>query len=385
MALVAAVMALPASAQQQPAPQKSPLGITLPSDASATSQRGLTAGRPPLATPPVAAPEPVGPLGRAWAWIETQRAQLNRTMAAAVRSLKTEPLGAALLSLIGICFAYGVLHAAGPGHGKGVISAYALANNETLKRGVLLSFMAALFQAFTAISVFLVLSLMLGARKGDFDRTEAWLETLSWALVAGIGAWLLYTRVVPLLGLGHRADDAQAAHGRAHGHPPAEHARAHGHHHGPVHLHALDHHHHGHAHHHHHAHDAACADCGHMHMPTPEQVQGQWSWRKAFGIAAAVGVRPCTGALILLAFCAANGLLWAGVLGTLAMSLGTAITISVLAVLAVGARDWARVLAGGDSPWGARVATAAGILGSALVLVMGSTFFVMSLKAPAPF
>ena len=119
-------------------------------------------------------------------------------------------------------------------------------------------------------------------------------------------------------------------------------------------------------------------------MPMPQQLQGAWSWRKAIGIAASVGIRPCTGALILLAFCSANGLLWAGVIGTLVMSLGTAIAISALAALAVGSRQAATWFAGADSRWGQRIATSAGILGSALIFVMGTTFFVMSLKGGGP-
>lgn len=377
LALMLAVLAAaPAIAQQQQAapPAKSPLGITLPSEA----QRGITAGRPPAITAPGAAATPVvapsGPLAQAWAWIEAKRLEFNRAMSAAVRGLRTEPLGGALMSLLAICFAYGVLHAAGPGHGKGVISAYALANNETVKRGIILSFMSALFQALSAILIFLVLTLIFSARKTDFDKVEGWLESASWALIAGIGAWLLWSRVAALMGW-RSANTHHHDHGHAHGHDHAHHHHGHSHDHG-----------HGHAHGHAHAHTAACApDCGHMHIPTPDQLQGAWSWRKALGIAASVGIRPCTGALILLAFCSANALLWAGILGTLAMSLGTAIAISVLASLAVGSRELATRFAGESSPWGRRIGTAAGIVGSALVLVMGSAFFVMSLKGPGPF
>ncbi len=358
MVLMVLTLAVPAGAQQQPG--KSPLGVSPP----AASDRGLTAGRPPAAAPaPIA--EPAGPFTLAWMWIEQQRTYFNRLMSAAVRNLRTEPFGAALLSLIAICFTYGVLHAAGPGHGKGVISAYALANNETIKRGILLSFMSALFQAFSAIAIFLVLSLIFAARKTDFDRVEGWLETASWALIAAIGAWLLVSRVRALWG-------GRPAHAHHH-HGPATHA-----HHDHAHS-------HGHAAHHHDHHDHQHDEhCGHMHMPAPRQLQGAWSWRKAFGIAASVGIRPCTGALILLAFCSASGLLWAGIVGTLAMSLGTAIAISVLATLAVGSRQAAQWFAGGDSRWGQHVGTAAGIVGSALILAMGCTLFIMSLKGPGP-
>jgi nickel/cobalt exporter len=374
-------LAVPAGAEQQP--PRSPLGIATP---TTTEQRGLTAGRP-ASLAPAPSVAPAGVLDSAWVWIEQQRAYFNRQMSLAVRSLKTEPLGGALLSLLAICFAYGVLHAAGPGHGKGVISAYALANNETVKRGIILSFMSGAFQAFSAIAIFLVLALFLNARKTDFDKVEGWLETLSWALVAAIGAWLLITRLRGLV--------AGRRHGQAHA-EQHDHTHRHVHEHGHQHAHGSQqrlahdhlHGHDGHAHakhpHSHAAHAESCEACGHTHIPMPEQLAGTWSWRKAFGIAASVGIRPCTGALILLAFCMANGLLWAGVLGTFAMALGTSITISALAALAVGSRDVATWFAGSESNWGSRVGTAAGIVGSGLVFVMGSAFFVMSLNGVGP-
>jgi ABC-type nickel/cobalt efflux system permease component RcnA len=73
------------------------------------------------------------------------------------------------------------------------------------------------------------------------------------------------------------------------------------------------------------------------------------------------------------------------VFATFAMALGTAITVSVLASLAVGSRELATRLAGGESRWGARVEIAAGLIGSTLVLVMGTAFFVASLERSAPF
>lgn len=406
-ALAAVVVPSPPAGAQQPAQApapavKSPLGIATPPVAG--GDRAITGNRSPLGAGGTgqqtqsAAPQPTTAFGRAWLWIEQQRAYFNRQMSGAVRSLKTDPLGGALMSLVFICFAYGVLHAAGPGHGKGVISAYALANNETVKRGVILSFLSALIQAFSAIAIFAVLTLALNARKTDFDRVESWLETASWALVAGIGAWLLLARVGGLMGWrvghshGHSHGHAQASAGHPHDHSGHPHSPAHGHRHdhaahahGPVHpVHSHVHsHQHSHAVHQH-APGEACTDCGHLHIPTPDQIQGPWSWRRAFAIAASVGIRPCTGALILLAFCAANGLLWAGILGTLAMSLGTAITISTLAVLAVGSRDALAWLGGGESRWGRMIGNAAGIAGAALILVMGSMFFVMSLNGSGP-
>jgi len=114
-------------------------------------------------------------------------------------------------------------------------------------------------------------------------------------------------------------------------------------------------------------------------MPDPRQLEGEWSWRKALPIALAVGVRPCTGAILVLVFAIGQGLLWAGVFATFAMALGTAITVSALAALAVGSRELA-VRIGNRSIGSERVRIAAGIGGSALVMLLGTVFFFGSMS-----
>ncbi len=123
------------------------------------------------------------------------------------------------------------------------------------------------------------------------------------------------------------------------------------------------------------------------HLPAPSQLKGDWSWKRAFALAFAVGIRPCTGAILVLVFAIGQGLWWAGVLSTLAMALGTAITVSALATMAVGSRELAKRLAGsgGSSKWVDRVQVAAGVGGASLVLVLGIAFFWASLGSPQPF
>lgn len=123
------------------------------------------------------------------------------------------------------------------------------------------------------------------------------------------------------------------------------------------------------------------------HLPAPSQLKGDWSWKRAFSLAFAVGIRPCTGAILVLVFAIGQGLWWAGVLSTLAMALGTAITVSALASMAVGSRELAKRLAGsgGSSKWVDRVQLAAGLSGASLVLLLGAAFFLASLRTVQPF
>lgn len=289
--------------------------------------------------------------GQSMAWLQRQQQSLNRTLAASVRDLKTEGSLAAALVLAGISFLYGVFHAAGPGHGKAIISSYAVASAETIRRSIYLSFLAAFFQALSAIAIVLVLALALKSTGLEIQQLSRRLEQVSFALIAVFGLWLLVAAF-------RRYVFAPA-------HPPMD---------------GRDRHHHHHDHAHDHSHDHG-PHLGHAHIPEPNDLAGPWSWRRSITIAAAVGIRPCSGAIILLIFALTQGMLWAGIAGTFAMALGTAITVAVLAVLAVGTRQLAERSSG--ERMGRIVEATAGIGGAALVLGLGLVFFLASL-GPAP-
>ena len=99
----------------------------------------------------------------------------------------------------------------------------------------------------------------------------------------------------------------------------------------------------------------------------------------------AVGIRPCSGALIVLVFAIAQGILWAGIVATFAMSLGTAITVSSLAALAVGSKQLAYRIAGGEGRWTEWIYRVTAIGGSALVMLIGVVLFIASLRPARPF
>lgn len=390
--------------------------------ASAPRLAAQTAGGPPAITAakPAAPSAPQASRGvfdGAWYWILERQRELTQAMTSAVRRLQGASFWSAAGQLALISFLYGVFHAAGPGHGKFVISSYALANAQTLRRGITVSFMAAFLQALSAIALVGILAIVVKATSLEIRRAEAWLETASWGLIALLGAWLLWGRLKPLFAAPRVATAPLAATGHGHAH---EHGHAHGaeacgpdcgHDHGPRHApgaHAHHptterapahptHHHHAHGSgqgpthgqhpphgHHHHGPGETCETCGHAHAPSPTDLQGGWSWRQAWSIAFAVGVRPCTGAIAVLLFSLGIGLFAAGIVATFTMAVGTALTVSLLAVLAVTSRDLARRLSGPDGPWAGRIQAAAGIAGSFLVFALGASFFVASLTTTGP-
>ena len=353
--------------------------------AQLSPDRALTGGRP-AAGAESAAPPSV--MAQAYNWLLTQQQRLNRELANAIKDLKAAGSINAALVLGFIGFSYGVLHAAGPGHGKAIISSYVLANQETVRRGIMLSFLSAFIQALSAIVLVGILAIALNATSMEMRVAEGWIETVSWAFVTAVGAWLLYGQIRQILAR-RQAAPANVGAGkiRTHTHsrtsvPATAHREDH------VHTHdcgcAHDHSHTQPSHAHEHAHDHDDC-CGHAHMPDPKDLQGDLTWGKALAIAFSVGIRPCTGAILVLVFALSQGLLWAGVFATFAMAIGTALTVSVLAALAVGSRELAARLGGEGSGWATAVSNGAGLLGASLVLLMGAVFFVGSLQPQAPF
>jgi nickel/cobalt exporter len=305
------------------------------------------------------------PQASGWgSWLLDTQQKLQRNLAAAVRDMKSERAWLAGLTLIGLSFLYGVFHAAGPGHGKAVISSYVVANRTTLRRGIMLSFASSLVQAFSAIGIVSVLAIGMNAAGLQIRQAVHQLEIVSavFVMLAGLGLLFMQLRryMTPLM--------ASAAVAGASGitiEVPT----------------TREHHHHSHDNHNH-DHGESCG-CGHTHMPSPKDMEGGWSLRQAAAIVLAVGIRPCTGAILVLVFALTQGMFWAGVASTFAMALGTAVTVSALAVLAVGSRETAVRIAG--SQWADRIYAGAGLAGALFVVLFGGILLYGALYLPAPF
>jgi ABC-type nickel/cobalt efflux system permease component RcnA len=115
------------------------------------------------------------------------------------------------------------------------------------------------------------------------------------------------------------------------------------------------------------------------------QLAGPFSWRKVMAVVFSVGIRPCTGAILVLVFAVTQGLFWAGVAATFAMALGTAITVAVLATLALGSRELALKLGGTSGAWANAVWTTCTIGGAVVILLFGLILFGASLGPTRPF
>jgi ABC-type nickel/cobalt efflux system permease component RcnA len=300
---------------------------------------------------PSAEPQVGGIVG----WLLSKQSEFYREMSSTIRAAKSD--GSAVWTLLAISFAYGIFHAAGPGHGKAVISSYLVANQETARRGIALSFASALMQSLVAVVIVGIGAWLLNATAKTMCGAEKTIEIASYALIAAFGARLVWTKGGGFVRSLQRPQPALAI-------VAATHHHGHDHH-----DHGDEHHHHDHSHDHgDHVHDE---HCGHSHGPEPSELAGPGGWRRGFGAIFAVGLRPCSGAILVLVFALAQGLFWAGIAATFVMGIGTAITVAAIAVMAVSARDVARRLSGAKEGGGALFMRGVEFAAAGLVLLFG--------------
>ena len=267
-------------------------------------------------------------------WLLNLQSLFTHMITADVKALHSNP--AALWGLLGLGLLYGVAHAAGPGHGKAIIASYVTANDKALRRGIVLAFLAAILQAIVAVALVGVLAVVLNVTAPVMNSAADWLALASDLGVAAIGAYLVWTKGGALLrALKRRFQRRESIAASAlyagapwrNAEPKAKLStfRA--------------------------AEPGAAAvdpDCGHLHTLDAAALGDGFTWRGAVTTVIAAGSRPCSGALLVLVFTLAQGLLWAGIATTFAMALGTAITTGVIAAGAALFKAAAMRAASGD-------------------------------------
>lgn len=221
-----------------------------------------------------------------------------------VKNISQDPLSHGL-ALIGLSFAYGVFHAVGPGHGKAVIITYLGSHKETLTRGALISLLAALLQSIVAILLVVVLAKLLGTRFSDMNGYASDVTTASYVMVMMLGLFLFASTLTRQFKLGRakskliKSDLDQSGHSDEH------------------------------------PHEGSCCGGSHTHQSTPQE-----SLVRSIGVIFSMGLRPCSGAIIVLIYAHLVGAFFYGVLATLVMGLGTGLSISAIALGTQLARNW---------------------------------------------
>ena len=204
--------------------------------------------------------------------------RIQRSLSSSLQDIQSGHGSVALWAMLAVCFGYGVVHTLGPGHGKAVVVAYFL--DSTKPRAWLEGIFAGSWIAFTHTLAALLLAagLKAFASVGLFGalREVRNVEIISYVLILLIGFWRLWAGLT----------------GRLHEHV------------------------HGDDGHHHHDHD-------HHHQPARRTIAG-WLLLTAAGIA------PCAGALVMILLSVALGVVWAGVIGVIAIAFGMAITLAAI-------------------------------------------------------
>lgn len=241
-------------------------------------------------------------------WLQGAQRAAQERLAGAIRALRSGEAGA-LAAFWGLCFGYGVLHAAGPGHGKLVIGGYGVARRVPVGRLAGLAFASSLAQAAVAVALVYAVVAVLGLTRVTVEgAAERWMTPFGHAMIAGLGLWLVWRGV--------RGVRALSVAGHEHGHG---HEDNHGHSHDDGHIHG--------------------PGCGHAHGPSVEEVARVTSWRDAALLVGGIALRPCSGALFVLVLTWQLGIAAAGVVGAFVMGLGTALVTVAVALMAVWARE----------------------------------------------
>lgn len=235
---------------------------------------------------------------------------VNQQMSSLLKAVAENPTqaGGALLLF---SFVYGVLHALGPGHGKVVITTWLATHPSKLKSSIGLTLAASLLQGLVAIGLVVVVLTLLQLPARQLHLSSFWLEKGSYALVGVLGLLLCWRALKKLRALLRKPKFTAFT---------------------P-----------------HHVHDQHCG-CGHQHMPDPKQLERDEDWRARLVIVLSMGMRPCSGAIMVLLFSKVIGVFGWGVASALAMAAGTSVTISSLALLVHAFRTLAVKLSGNRTP-----------------------------------
>jgi len=245
---------------------------------------------------------------------------LNENLASITRSLKGSRSLGGLLFVMLISLAYGIFHAAGPGHGKTIVASFFLANNAKLRHSAAIGFLIAIVHSLAALSVVLILYYLIrGLFSANIEQADRYIQLTTFAVIALLGAIMLVGRI-----------------------------RGTGHHH-------------------------------HLHVDAPEKSRGV-TLRSLVGIAVPAGIIPCPGAVAIILFALSLHMLLVSVLSVIAISVGMGVTISITGALVILAKRGAlKAFGAGHEERGLRFRRVVEIGGAGLLFLFGVVFFLAQL------
>lgn len=260
---------------------------------------------------------------------------LHQQMTWLLQQVAARP-GPAGISLMLFSLLYGVLHALGPGHGKVVITTFLATHPARLKTSLKLTLLAALLQGIVAIGLVTLMLVILQTSSRTLHLSSFWLEKSSYLLVMALGG-----------GIGWRALRILWRLRTSRPGLPISTLRPH-------------------------QHDHTCR-CGHTHVPEAHQIAQAVSWRTQALVVASMGLRPCSGAIMMLLFAKVIGVYLWGVVSALTMASGTALTVSAIGLLVQRSRALALRLSQkrGGGAWLRMLTPLLMLAGSVMLIIAG--------------
>lgn len=192
----------------------------------------------------------------------------------------------AYLSLIWISFLYGIVHSVGPGHGKIIVTTFLATNPAKTKQALLLTISSAIMQALVAVVLVSSLLFIFDGSMRDVNSKVPMLINLSLCAVILLGATIVFKTVRQLWQVFHQNKLKEE----------------------------------------------------HRDFPDADSINKASTWKAYAGIIISIGIRPCTGAIMILLFSKVINLYWLGVVSAFLMALGTAITTSTIAMLTISGK-----------------------------------------------
>ncbi len=291
---------------------------------------GKRSSEAPAAPAPERRVEAPGFFDRAYEQVRIWQRQTIDGLSREMREYKETGALQPVIAILLISFLYGVFHAVGPGHGKFVTSTYFAATRARYVQGLTMTAMISVIQAASAIAIVGILAIALSVGRNQIDTSMAYIEATSNALIVLLGLYIAYGGLVGR-GCSHEVD--------------------------------------------HHARDHVHAD--HHHRPAPAPTAGFWSMTAA---AFSAGIRPCTGAILVLLFTLSHGIFGIGVLSAFVMAFGVFLVLAAIGFGVIFARRSIGSV-GAQRPAIANFAhRAAGIIGGIVIVVFGGRFLIESLK-----
>lgn len=250
--------------------------------------------------------------------MEWQR-EFNLQISASLRALNENSHQAGIWLML-ISFIYGVFHAVGPGHGKFILGTYLSLETTKIPKTIKITLLAAIFQGLVAVGLVTLLVVVLTLSRQHFNLTLTWVERGSFIMMILFGCYWIFQSIRSVWkNLAKKKEiikPIKINKIQSIQQPMAYTAKL-----------ATD-----------HVHSEHCG-CGHKHLPSSEEMENIQDWKSMMMVIVSIGLRPCTGAVLVLFLAYTVDLYMWGVASALVMALGTGLTLTLFALFVLFSRN----------------------------------------------